>query len=190
MEVSDHDLMLAVRAGDLRKLGDLFERHHGALYGFFVRLTNDRDASEDLVQMVFFRVLKYRQSYRDEGKFSAWVYHLARKVAADHFAGRRGRSAGKLASAEEPDWETMAAATPSPAAEAGTRDEHALLQHALTLLPPEQREVLVLARFQQLSHEEIARLLETSVGAVKVRAHRALGALRDCFFRLRRDTAR
>lgn len=190
MEASDHDLMLAVRAGDLRRLGELFERHHGALYGFFVRYTGDRDASEDLVQMVFHRILKYRQSYRDEGKFSAWIYHVARKVAADHFAGRRGRTAGKLAGADEPDWEAMPDAAATPDVRAVERDERNFLQQALASLPAEHREVLVLARFQQLPHEEIARLLETTTGAVKVRAHRALAALRERFFRLRRDAAR
>lgn len=83
--VSDHELMIAVRAGEIRKLGELFERHHRPLYGFFVRLTNQPSVSEDLVQIVFYRILKYRHTYRDEGKFSAWIYHLARKVAADHF---------------------------------------------------------------------------------------------------------
>src|SRR3954470_17628517 len=82
---SDHELMIAVRAGEIRRLGELFERHHRPLYGFFVRLTNQPSASEDLVQIVFYRILKYRHTYRDEGKFSAWIYHLARKVAADHF---------------------------------------------------------------------------------------------------------
>ncbi len=106
---NDHELMIAVRAGDIRRLGELFERHHGRLYGFFVRLTNQPSVSEDLVQIVFYRILKYRHTYRDEGKFSAWFYHLARKVAADHF--RRIRS-----TATPPD---PAAVPDSPAAKAG-----------------------------------------------------------------------
>jgi len=52
---------------------------------FFLRLTANRGLSEDLVQIVFYRILKYRHTYRDEGKFSAWIYHLARKVAASTF---------------------------------------------------------------------------------------------------------
>lgn len=189
VETSDHDLMLAVRAGDLRRLGDLFERHHGPLYGFFVRLTADRDASEDLVQMVFHRILKYRHTYRDEGKFSAWIYHLARKVLADHCAARRGRTVRLQSGSEEIDWENVPDRAPSPAASAAHTDEVALLNRALAALSPEQRELLVLARFQHLSHEEIARLLDTTVGAVKVRVHRAFAALRERFFRFHRDPA-
>ncbi len=189
VEPSDHDLMLAVRAGELRRLGDLFERHHRALYGFFVHLTRDRDISEDLVQMVFYRILKYRHTYRDEGKFSAWIYHLARKVAADHFNSRRGRSPGPAANGEPASLEDIPDSTPTPAARVATSDELALLDRALASLPTEQRELLVLARFQELSHEEIARLFDTTVGAVKVRVHRAFHALRDRYLRLRRNPA-
>lgn len=186
MESSDHDLMLAVRAGDLRKLGDLFERHHRALYGFFVRLTQDRDASEDLVQMVFYRILKYRHTYRDEGKFSAWIYHLARKIAADHFNSRRGRTTLVADNDEASPWENLPDQTPTPATRAAVADDLTLLNRALAELPTEQRELLVLSRFQDLPQEEIARLFDTTVGAVKVRVHRAFTALRDRYFRLRR----
>ncbi len=189
MDSSDHDLMLAVRAGDLRRLGDLFERHHRALYGFFVHLTRDRNVSEDLVQMVFYRILKYRHTYRDEGKFSAWIYHLARKVAADHFGSRRGRTGQPEVDGEAGPIEDLPDHAPSPANRATASDDLALLDRALATLPTEQRELLVLARFQELSHEEIARLFDTTVGAVKVRVHRAFNALRDRYFRLRRSPA-
>lgn len=185
MEPSDHDLMLAVRAGDLRKLGDLFERHHRALYGFFVRLTRDREVSEDLVQMVFYRILKYRHTYRDEGKFSAWIYHLARKILADHFTSRRGRAALAAETDDTAPWEQVPDSAPTPATRAAVADDLSLLHRALAELPTEQRELLTLARFQGLSQEEIARLFDTTVGAVKVRIHRAFVALRDRYFRLR-----
>ena len=166
VEASDHELMIAVRAGEIGRLGELFERHHQRLYGFFVRLTNQPTVSEDLVQIVFYRILKYRHTYRDEGKFTAWIYHLARKVAADHF---RKHAAAPAAT-----------------------DPVDLLAHpdaALARLPLEHREVLVLSRLQNVEHKEIARLLDTTVGAVKVRVHRALKELRTVYFRIRRDQA-
>lgn len=173
--------MLAVRAGEIDRLGELFERHHKPLYGFLVRLTGHRASSEDLVQLVFFRILKYRHTYRDEGKFSAWIYHLARKVAADHF-----RKAANAATPSDPaDLHDFPDQAPHAADRAATSDDLSLMRAALAQLPLEQREVLVLHRFQNLPHEDIARLLDCSVGAVKVRAHRALGALRDRYFKLR-----
>ena len=83
--LSDHALMLAVRDGELDALGELFERHHGPLFGFLAKLTGHRTAAEDIAQIVFQRMLKYRHTYRDDGSFTAWMYHLARRCAADHF---------------------------------------------------------------------------------------------------------
>ena len=183
--LSDHELMIAVRAGEIDKLGDLFERHHRPLYGFFVRHTGDRTASEDLVQLVFYRILKYRHTYRDDGRFSAWIYHLARKVAADHF--RRNSGAAR---ATDPDGlHAVPDQAPDAADRAARSDETERLHAALAALDPAQRELLVLARFQHLKHEEIARLFELSVGAVKVRVHRALKELRDVYAKLSREPA-
>src|ERR1700753_1527482 len=82
---SDHALMLAVRDGRLDALGELFERHHGALFGFLYKLLGERTAAEDVAQIVFQRMLKYRHTYRDDGSFAAWMYHLGRRCAADYF---------------------------------------------------------------------------------------------------------
>ena len=179
----DHDLMLAVRAGEIDRLGDLFERHDRALFGFLVRLTSDSEAAEDLVQIVFQRILKYRHTYRDEGRFSAWLYHLARRAAADHFR----RSARVPTPSDPADFATVSDDASAGADEQAARaDELALMQTALNQLSNDQREILVLHRFQHLKHEEIGRLLNISTGTAKVRVHRALTALRDQFFRLRR----
>lgn len=183
--VTDHELMIAVRAGEIRKLGDLFERHHRPLYGFFVRLTNQPSVSEDLVQIVFYRILKYRHTYRDEGKFSAWIYHLARKVAADHFR----KHASTPVPTDPADLLDQTDAGPQPSEQAATAEDTVLLRTALARLPLEQREVLVLSRLQNVEHKEIARLLDCSVGAVKVRVHRALKELRTVYFKLRQESA-
>ena len=182
---NDHELMIAVRAGEIRRLGELFERHHRPLYGFFVRLTNQPSASEDLVQIVFYRILKYRHTYRDEGKFSAWIYHLARKVAADHFR----KSASTPIPSDPVDFETEADQGPAPDAKAATADDVDLMRRALARVTHEHREVLVLSRLQHLNHQEIAKLLDCSVGAVKVRAHRALKELREVYFKIRKEQA-
>jgi len=180
---NDHELMIAVRAGEIRKLGELFERYHRRLYGFFVRMTNQPSASEDLVQIVFYRILKYRHTYRDEGKFSAWIYHLARKVAADHFR----KHASTPAATDPADLIDHADSGPQPSEQAAASEDVSLLRTALAHLPVVDREVLVLSRIQHLEHKEVARLLDCSVGAVKVRAHRALKELRDIYFKIRKE---
>jgi RNA polymerase sigma-70 factor (ECF subfamily) len=186
---SDHELMLAVRDGDLPKLGDLFERHHRPLYGFFVHLTGDRIASEDLVQLVFFRILKYRRTYRDEGKFSAWIYHIARRVASDH--GREMSRSSKVRGGDN-DFDPvdlLADEGPDPAEHMSRDDDVAILRRSVASLPHEHREVLVLSRFQHLPHKDIATLLNTSAGAVKARVHRAMKLLRERVEHARRASA-
>ncbi len=175
--------MLAVRDGELDALGELFERHHGRLYGFLVKLTAQRAAAEDIAQTVFQRMLKYRHTYRDDGSFSAWMYHLARRCAADHF-----RKTSTAPAAVDPrDLDGKADDQPDAGDHAAVRDEHALLHVALNRLDRGDREILLLSRFQELSFSEIGGILECSTGAAKVRAHRALRELRDIFLKLQRD---
>ena len=170
---SDDLLMRQVRGGEASRLGVLFERYQLALYGFYVRLTGDRPASEDLVQEVFFRMLKYRHTYRDDSQFTTWMYHIARNVQADWFRKRRL----EVGVADE-EWNRMPGRE-QPGMEA--RQEAALVRQALARLPEDKREVLVLSRFQDLKYDQIAELLDCEVGAVKVRVHRALRALREIY---------
>ena len=180
---TDHALMLAVRGGKLDALGELFERHHGPLFGFLYKLTSDRAAAEDITQVVFQRMLKYRHTYRDDGSFTAWMYHLARRCTADHF--RKCNAAPQ--SIDPADLQSHADNAPHAAHQATTGDDHALLHVALARLDRDDREVLLLSRFEELSFAEISRILECSVGAAKVRAHRALQQLRSVYLRLQRQ---
>ena len=175
--------MLAVRDGELDALGELFERHQGPLFGFLLKLTGNRPAAEDIAQTVFQRMLKYRHTYRDDGSFTAWMYHLARRCSADYF-----RKTNAAPHATDPaDLQDRADDAPHAAHHATTRDDHALLHTALARLDRDDREVLLLSRFQELSFAEISGILECSVGAAKVRAHRALRELRDIYFRLQKQ---
>ena len=177
----DHDLMLAVRDGDLDCMGELFERHHGPLFGYLAKLTGNRTAAEDIAQIVFQRMLKYRHTYRDEGSFTAWMYHLARRCASDHF--RKSQPV----SVDPSELESHADESRRADESAASRDDHALLHRALGRLDRDDREVLLLSRLQELSFAEVAGILECSAGAARVRAHRALRSLRDHYFQLQKE---
>jgi len=179
---SDHELMLSVREGNLDALGELFERHNGRLFGYLVKLTGDRTMAEDIVQTVFQRMLKYRHTYRNEGSFTAWMYHLARKCAADH----RRKSAALPFAADPEALSKQADGSPWADENAASVDDRALLRNALDRLDPADREILLLSRIKELSFAEVAEVLECSAGAARVRAHRALGELRDHFLKLQR----
>jgi RNA polymerase sigma factor (sigma-70 family) len=179
----DHELMLAVRDGDLDCMGELFERHHGPLFGYLTKLTGNRTAAEDISQTVFQRMLKYRHTYRDQGSFTAWMYHLARRCSHDHFR----KSSAAPVGMDPSDLEAHADDASGVDEAVASRDDHALLHRALGRLDSDDREVLLLSRLQELSFVEVAGILECSVGAARVRAHRALRTLRDHYFKLQKE---
>jgi RNA polymerase sigma factor (sigma-70 family) len=176
--VTDEALMRAVRDGDVAKLGVLFERHHRAVFAFLARLTGDRAAAEDLVQDVFMRILKYRASYRDEGRFETWMFRIVRNARADYF---RARGAATQVSDEGFDAPSDA---PGPGALLEQRQDLEHLRRALLLLRDDRRELIVLARYHGMKYEQIADLLDVDVGTIKVRMHRAMKELRDTVLRL------
>lgn len=176
--VSDEALMLEVRDGQAARLAVLFERHHRALFHFFYRLTGQRDQSEDLVQDVFFRLLKYRETYQPRTSFTAWMYQVARNAHVDSLRKRR----------PEAQWpeDAVEPASAEPLTDEKIRrdQEVELLHRALGALPAEKRELLVMTRFQNLKYEEIGAILGCEVGAVKLRVYRAVRALSQVFTEL------
>jgi RNA polymerase sigma-70 factor (ECF subfamily) len=179
-DASDQEVMMQVRAGDVEQLSILFERHHSRLYGFCLGLLGNRESARDLVQEVFFRLLKYRESFRPEAPFAPWLYRLARNACIDHLR-RSGRERSGEPDLERPD------PTPLVPAELEKREELERLQAALARLPEDKRELLLLARSGTLSYEQISTLLGCSVGALKVRVHRALQLLREAYARVERE---
>ncbi len=170
----DEDLMLEVRNGAGETLGVLFDRYHTPLYNFYSKLTGDRTLSEDLVQEVFLRILKYRQSYQPGTPFRAWIYQIARNARVDHY-----RKTPKHITFE-PEMAPAVMLKDS----AQHSEEAELLHRALMQMPEEKREILILSRFQELRYDEIARLLGCELGTVKTRIHRAIQELRQTFRQL------
>lgn len=172
--VSDEELMAQVRNGVSERLGVLFDRYQTPLFNFYYRLTGSRPLSEDLVQEVFLRILKYRHSYNPGNPFRPWIYRIARNARTDHARKQQ----------PETEWTPEMSPPVVPIDSAQKQQEAALLHRALLQLPEEKREVLILSRLQELKHEEIAGLLGCEVGTVKVRVHRALQELKHTYQQL------
>ena len=77
--------MFRVKEGDLERLGLLYERYKKILFAFFYRMNFDESLSRDLVQNVFVRILNYRKTFRGDGEFKVWMFHIARNVNHEHF---------------------------------------------------------------------------------------------------------
>lgn len=171
--------MMAVRDGDVGKLGVLFDRHHRVLFDFFVRMTGQRTVADDLVQDVFFRILKYRKTFRDQSWFKAWMFHIARNARFDYYRSRKGE-----AFLEEDQAHGLLSASPIPGQQLEHEQQAMLLECAMFKLSPDKREVLILSRYQDMKYEQIAELIGCELGTVKTRVHRALKELRDNFLKL------
>jgi RNA polymerase sigma factor (sigma-70 family) len=172
--------MLKVKAGDLDKMGLLFERYHRSLYGFLFRMTRQKEPSEDMVQNVFFRMLKYRHSFTGNGEFKTWMYHLARNVLSDHVK----KDKKSLIHYDVKDLEEKIPGGNPADERIEKKQEQKTLEKAMKSLSTENRELLILCRFQELKHQEIAQILDISEGAVKVRVHRALNELKNNYLQI------
>jgi RNA polymerase sigma factor (sigma-70 family) len=168
----ENRLMRLVREGDLDKLTILYNRYAKPLYAFFFRLTSNPTASEDLVQNVFMRVLKYRGNFRDEGRFSTWLFAIAHNVKNDYLRRilrRRDEFSAGRHDPEDPG---------DLAADVEKSERTAALRQAIERLSPVQREALVLFRIEGLKSREIAGILNCSENTVKARIFRALENLK------------
>jgi len=178
--LSDHALMLKVKQGDLEKLGLLYHRFSRRMFGFFFRLTGDGMTSEDLVQNVFMRMLKYRHTYSDTGRFETWAFKLARNVHHDHYR-KNGRYSYQ---ANMTDWEHKLKDEKNVETIQAGKDELDILTRALSALDSEKRELIELTRFQKMKYVEVGKMLGISETAVKVRIHRIMKELRKNYVRL------
>jgi RNA polymerase sigma-70 factor (ECF subfamily) len=179
MGESDENVMRAVRDGDVEKLGLLFERHHRALFDFFAKITGSRAVAEDLMQDVFFRILKYRKTFRGDSRFKTWMFHIARNVRFDYYEKHRSERAPFETTTDRLESDHVLQAE-----KLEQEEQTSLLECALSRLPAEKREILILRRYREMKYEEIAELLGCELGTVKVRIYRAMKELRDMFFQL------
>jgi RNA polymerase sigma factor (sigma-70 family) len=176
LNLSDETLMLSVKKDNLSEMSVLFERYHVKLYNFFLSLTFNKTLSHDLTQNLFYRMIKYRKSFNEEnGSFKSWIYQMARNVHIDSCKQEK-RKIDNFKNVENyndkmPDTE-----------EVFNEEDFSKLDLALSKLRPEQLEVIVLSRFQNLKYEEISKLTDSTVAAIKVKVHRAIKQLKEIYF--------
>lgn len=174
--MTDEQLMLEVHKGDLDKAALLFERYHVRLFNFFLRMCYNKELSQDLTQIVFERLLKYRNSYKYGKQFTSWIFQIARNVRNDHYQ-KQEKNRSRFT-----DIETIAHESDATFSHTTQDDREQILAQAMTMLNEDQREILVLSKYQKLKYEEIAEIMNCSVSAAKVKAHRAIKKLRGLYF--------
>ena len=174
--VDERALMSAYAAGDQRAFEALFARLAPRLLAFFRRSLSDPAVADDLLQMTFARIHAARASYRPELPLRPWVFTIAARVRADEL--RRRHRLPQFASHEELDrLEAGPGGANAPGSESDARAK--AVRAAIDALPPSQRMVVHLHRFEGLSFAEVGQALGLSEGAARIRAFRAYAVLRD-----------
>ncbi len=175
-ELTDESIMLRVKEGELAGLEELFERYHVKLYNFFLRMTFEKEASQDLTQNLFYRIIKYRHTFiGNDNSFKAWIYQMARNVHSDHY--RQQKRKNDHIKRMNNNHNNLSESSGSYGEEDFDRLDKALLK-----LKPDQREILVLSRYQGLKYDEISKIKNLSVPAIKVQVHRTIRELRKIYF--------
>jgi RNA polymerase sigma factor (sigma-70 family) len=176
--MTDESIMEAVKRGELQQTSLLFERYNKRIFNFLARMTMDRDLAEDLTQNVFLRIIKYRSSYREGARFQSWIYQVARNVFSDHYQAHKNKFSDFV------DVDKISDQMPDSTESESWDEREKLLHRSLAKLGEEQRELLILTRFQQMKYEEVAQIMDTTVANIKVKVHRAIAKLREHYFEL------
>ena len=176
----DVRLMQLVSAGDMAAFEQLVERHQALVAGTVGRMLGDNSEVEDVAQQVFLRVWKSASRYVPRAKFTTWLLKITRNLVFNELRRRRRHAVRPLQT--EPEGEEMQLKD-----EQGQTPDASLLEGelrraidaAIAQLPETQRMAVVLRRYEELSYEQIAEVLEQSVPAVKSLLFRARTELRE-----------
>jgi RNA polymerase sigma-70 factor (ECF subfamily) len=184
--LSDEALMQQYAQGDFGAFEQLYQRHKGGLYRYFLRQLADKTLAEDLFQEIWSKVISHAAQYQTTAKFSTWLYTLARHKLVDHV--RHLKVVAKVIEETEQDsqQQTMSADTglhktpenlwqDSKAAEA--------LKGCIEYLPVVQRECFLLKEEAGLSLDAIAQIVDANYEACKSRLRKAYEGLRQCIER-------
>jgi len=173
--ISDDQVMVGVKDGSANAFGVLYDRYHERAYRVARSVCRDNSRAEEAVQETFIAIWKTRASYQSQiGKVAPWVLTVARHRSID-IARRSGRDAAHQTT------DTMLDRLSAPGGVAEQACAHAQTRHLLDLLaqlPDAQREVITLGFYGELSHTEIAALLDLPTGTVKGRMRLGLQRLR------------
>ena len=165
----DIALMLAFQNGDEPAFEQLVLKHQKAVLNVVYRYLGDRSRAEDGAQDVFIKVYRARHSYKPQAKFSTWLYRIAVNHCLNELRSRKSAPAGP-APIDDVLEENVAH---TPDAGLNRADLQRAVKEAIDALPENQRVAVILARYEELSYEEIAEAMQVSLEAVKSLLFRA-----------------
>jgi RNA polymerase sigma-70 factor (ECF subfamily) len=171
--------MRRIQQGEHRAFEELVRLHQGTVVGTAYRMLGDMEDAHDVAQQVFIRIWKSAARYEPSAKFSTWMFTILRNLAFnEHRRRSRHRAESLDAAAEAYGLEIPDTGMKSADAVLNQKELEQAIDDAIQSLPENQRMAVSLRKFQDLSYEEIAEIMETSVSAVKSLLFRARGELK------------
>ncbi len=180
---SDAALMLRVKQGDSGAFAVLVDKYKGPVMNLAWRMLNDPTEAEDLAQNVFIQVYRSADRYRASSKFSTWLFTIARNLCLNELRRRSRHRAQSLdssaqAEADETPLQVEDPRLMGPTESALHSELNSKIEEALQALPENQRTAVLLCRQEDLSYEDMAEIMGTSVSAVKSIIHRGRETLK------------
>ena len=173
-------LMERIGRGDHRAFGELVERHQHAVVGTVAKMLGNPSEAEDIAQQVFLRIWRHAKRYRPEAKFTTYLFTITRNLVFNESRRKRRRNEVSSDEREENSHSQIEDdISRQPDSELLQRELQRAVDAAITSLPEQQRMAVVLRRYEQMPYEEIAKVLDLSVSAVKSLLFRARTTLRD-----------
>ena len=180
VQTSDALLVKNYIAGDENALSILINRHQSKIYGFIYSKLSDRDIADDIFQDTFIKVIKTLKSnsYNEEGKFLPWVMRISHNLIIDHY--RKNKKMPMFRETEDFSiFSIMSDNVPNIESQLITSQVESDLRKLIEELPEDQKEVLVMRMYQDLSFKEISELTGVSINT-------ALGRMRYAIMNLRK----
>ncbi len=172
--LSDQELMRIVQGGDFSPASEIYDRYSGRIYNFALRFLKSAEAAEDATQEVFVKMIKHANQFQGDAKLSTWLFSITANWCRDYLR----KADNKVKESEDVLVTLPAPADQSPDRTLEQRENALRIQRALQELTAEQREAILLSRYQGLSYAEIAQIAGCSEGAVKTRVFRAMETLK------------
>ena len=178
MTPTDEDLVVAFQSGDIPAFDQLVRRWDRKIQGVIYRIVGNHDEARDLSQEAFLKAYRALGTFKQEARFSSWLYQIAINATRDRLRRRRRRTDLSLDDVEERGETALRDAAPSALDLIESSDLSRVVAAAMAALPEEQREVVILKEYQGLTFPEIAEALDVPLSTVKTRLYRGLGQLR------------
>jgi RNA polymerase sigma-70 factor (ECF subfamily) len=172
--LSDQELMRIVQAGDYSPASEIYDRYSSRIYNFAFRFLKNAEAAEDAMQEVFVKMIRHAGQFQGDAKLSTWLFSITANWCRDYLR----KADNKPKESEEVLISLPTSSENSPERNLEKREDELRVRRALSSLTPEQREAILLSRYQGLSYAEIAQIAGCSEGAVKTRVFRAMETLK------------